>query len=176
VLRLRTCAAAVLLALAWALVPGAATAKRTSGILTQKYDHVRWKLQIRTDRFSGDIRCRLHGRSQKLVYTAGAVGFRVGGHREIYRAWFRIDAGQPQRWRDELPELARLQAPMAGRDMDRPTDGFIWLPADLIEGAREVAIMRRPGRKPKIFRVDGLADALEAAVQAGCTPDSRFIP
>lgn len=173
---LRFCTWLVVLLLSASILAPKATAKPVSGIATQRYALGRWQLQIRTDRFSGDVRCRLRSRNDKMLYAAGAVGLHVGGHSEILETWFRVDGGEPLRWRDALPELARLRVPMAGRDMDRPTDGLIWLPADMLESAHKIAVMRRPGRRPKTFRLAGFAELREAAVRLGCMPDRRFVP
>ncbi len=110
-----------------------------------------------------------------MVYVANAIGFRLGRDADILNAWVRIDDGTAFRWRDQLPELARLRVAIDGRDMDAPTDGIVWLPASLLEKARSVAIQSEPGKNPKIFVLDGWVALRDAARLAGCAPEARFI-
>ncbi|MEJ7928199.1 hypothetical protein WG908_15740 [Sphingobium sp. AN641] len=131
-----------------------------------------WQLDIRTDRFSGDVVCRLRGK--RLLYLSGAVGFRFGHRASVMDAWVRIDNGPAMRWRDQLPELARLRVPIDGADMDVPTDGIVWLPAQLIDNAGIVAIQPVPGKGARSFDIAGFRELLAAGRRAGCDPEARF--
>ena len=168
----RALAAFLCAVIAGAMLPAPGTASR---IATQKRSLGAWRLEITKDRFSAESLCRLRSRNHKMLHVAHAVGFRMGRRADVLQAAFRIDGGEPQRWRDQLPELARLKVAIDGRDMDRPTDGIVWLPASLVEDAGQVAIQARPGKRAKTFRMRGFAGLREIGRERGCAPEARFV-
>lgn len=134
-----------------------------------------WRLHVATDPFSGSVACRLKATSGKMIYVAHAVGFRLGRHKDVTDAWVRIDGGEPFRWRDTLPELARMRVAIDGRDMASPTDGIVWLPAALLEKASRVDIQPAAGRRAKVFDLRGFAGLREMGRQRVCSPETRFV-
>ncbi|MCK0530670.1 hypothetical protein [Sphingobium agri] len=109
-----------------------------------------------------------------MRYVEGAIGFQLGRRGDVLQSWYGIDNGEPRRWRDQLPELARLRVNINDRDMDRPTGGMLWVPIDQLGDAKVVTIQRRPGSKPRQFSLDGFWRLHDYAITQGCTPESRF--
>lgn len=134
-----------------------------------------WRLHVDTDPFSGDVACRLKTTSGKVIYVAHGLGFRLGRHKDVMDAWVRIDGGKPFRWRDTLPELARLRVAIDGRDMASPTDGIVWLPSALLEKAGRIDIQSAAGRRAKVFDLRGFAGLREMGRQRVCSPETRFV-
>jgi hypothetical protein len=155
-----------------AILPTKVGAKQ---ITTEKRNLGDWRLIVSIDRFSNERTCSLRSRNSRMVYVANVIGFRLGQDVDIVHAFFRVDDGEPHRWRDQLPELARLKVAIDGRDMDRPTDDIVWLPAPLLQDARQVAIQGRPGKRARKFRLNGFADLKEVAVGLGCAAEARFV-
>lgn len=127
-----------------------------------------WQLDIIQDAFSGDLRCSLRSRDGRMFYTAEAVAFRAGNAGHSLSAWVRIDDGPPARWRDFLPDLARLRVAIGGRDIARPTDGLIWLPSELLEGAKAVSIQVGFGEPARVFHLGGFSERLAEGRDRGC--------
>jgi len=146
-----------------------------SGIERRAFALGDWHLNIGKDRFSGDVRCRLRARNGRSLYVADAVGVRFGRRADVMGATLKIDGGQPVRYRDLLPELARLRVAIDGRDMDRPTGGVVWIPSSLLESAKRVAISPRPGAHPRYFSLRGFVALRESARALGCAPEGRFV-
>ncbi len=147
-----------------------------SQIIHRKLKLGDWRLFIMRSRFSGDTVCQLRDKTNKVVFMANAVGFRLGEHKNTLDAWVRLDSNSPYRWRDDLPELARLAVTLDGRDLDAPTDGIVWLPSSQVETVNQVAIQLNPHKKPKVFHLRGFTGLREIARNQGCTPDVRFVP
>lgn len=150
------------------------SAAASSGVAQRDLAQGDWRLTIATDRFSGDVACPLRANDGKAFYVGGAVGFQFGRHADVMEAWLRVDAGTVMRWRDQLPELARLRVAIDGRDMSKPTDGIVWLPSALIVEAGSVAIQRKFGQTPRRFSLNGFAALLASAHEQGCRPEARF--
>jgi hypothetical protein len=153
------------------MLPTKVGAKQT---ITEKRNLGDWRLIVSIDRFSNERTCSLRSRNGRMVYVANAIGFRLGQDVDIVHAFFRVDEGEPHRWRDQLPELARLKVAIDGRDMDRPTDDIVWLPVPLLQNARQVAIQGRPGKRARKFRLNDFVGLKEAADRAGCVAEARF--
>lgn len=134
-----------------------------------------WRLYIVTSRFSVDVQCRLATTNGRMIYTAGALGIRFGKHAPVSQAWVKIGDGTAQRWRDMLPELARLRVPIDGREMDSPTGGMLWIPVTAIEQAGTVAIQLRANQRPRIFSLAQFIELRDAGHRLGCEPEARFI-
>lgn len=135
-----------------------------------------WRLSVSRDDFSGDVRCRLRSADGRMIYRPRALGFRFDRDDNLSGAWVRIDEGDPLRWRDMFPELARARVMMSGRDLDSPTGGMIWVPAPMLSGAASIRIQTERGKKPRVFHLEDFQHALERARAQGCMPEERFIP
>lgn len=135
-----------------------------------------WRLRIERNRFSGEIQCRLRFHDKSIVYASHALGFRFSKHLNTSRATYRIDGEPVKRWRDDLPELVDLGAPIDGPRLDNPTGGTVWIPVAKLQDANRVTIQPRPNRHPVVFRLRGFSGLLAIAQAQGCTPDSRFVP
>jgi hypothetical protein len=146
-----------------------------SQIGTRKLALGDWKLEIRRNKFSGDIACRLHSKDKRVFYVADALGFRFDKRLDVTRGWFRIDGGDAQRWRDQLPELARLGVAIDGRNLEAPTDGIVWIPAKRLADTNRIAIQPRPDKNPRIFHLRGFAGLRDMARTMGCAPEARFV-
>lgn len=59
-----------------------------------------WQLEIERGKFSGDIACHLHSRDRTITYVANGLGFHFGRHVNVMQTWFRLDYGEPRRWRE----------------------------------------------------------------------------
>lgn len=127
-----------------------------------------WSLSIVKDKFSGAVSCRLRSRGGKVIVRENAVGFRFKRHADVMHAAFRVDDRGVQSWRDVLPELARLRVPIDGRDMTAPTDGVVWLPVSMLEGAAIVRIQARPNTAPRTFSLAGFEEMRSRARALGC--------
>ena len=134
-----------------------------------------WRLAVHTDAFSGETVCRLNSRDGRITYIRDAIGFRFGRRSNVMRAWFRVDDSPALRWRDQMPELARLRVVLSGRDMSSPTEGIVWLPAHVLDGARTIAIQPRPRAEPRTFSLAGLAKLLATDEAADCMSSGLFV-
>jgi hypothetical protein len=134
-----------------------------------------WRLDMRRDRFTGEIACRLLARNHKAFFAAGAVAFRFPDTWNTGRAIYRVDSGELRRWREDLPELTRIGAPIERGGVDNPSKGLVWIPLRRLEEASSIAIEARPDRAPVTFHFRGLHGLYQAAVERGCSPDSRFV-
>jgi len=135
----------------------------------------RWQLELIRDRFSDDTRCRLFAMRHDAFYLGDALAFDLRGSADVMAAWLRIDGGAPARWRDMLPELARLRVPIGGRDLARPTDGLVWVPAAMLANAHSVTIQPGFGKRPTTFLLEGFATLRQQATDLGCTARARFV-
>lgn len=125
-------------------------------------------LTVERDGFSGATRCALEGRGGSR-YSGGAVMFSLRGVDDIGDVWFRIDDGQPRRWRDILPALASTEAVVDLRaDVAAEFSRFA-VPADSLADARTVAFPRGFGKRPTRFHRDGFA-RLRKAAALECAP------
>lgn len=142
----------------------------------QRYVQNQWTLRVVTDRFSNEKTCALQGARGKIVYSAGALGFRFAPYRDTTAAWLRIDGGPALRWRDLRPELARLGVVIDGRDLAAPTGGIVWVPAAMLESTRAIEVQWRPRARARRFAVGGFAEIRDRAHALGCRPEVRFVP
>lgn len=133
----------------------------------------RWNLQMKRDRFSGQIACKLQAGSQRILFRSGAVGFRFPGAWDTQLAVYRIDGGALKEWRNDIPELIQTGVPFDAGGMENPTLGIVWIPYRTVEHAHSVVIRARPGRRPATFRLEGLSAAHDDAVRQGCQIDGR---
>ena len=158
-----------------AFVPHLPLVARSAKLEQRRYGLGDWRLNISRDQFSGDIACRMQSRDRNIVYVANALGFRFAKHLNTLDAWVKIDDAKAYRWRDDLPELARLGVAIDGRNLNAPTDGIVWIPVASLAEANRVAIQARPGRRPRIFSMRGFSSLRDSARTMGCAPEARFI-
>lgn len=156
------------------LCPAPAPARVPHGVAHEGYHEGLWRLDVAQDRFSGAIACRLRAHRGRQIYRAGAVGFEVGAPSQIGAA-YRIDGGAPVAARNAVPRLIALQAPLDRGGMDNPAGGYVWIPFEALRSANSVAIEPRPGARPRVVRLAGLAALHDRAVARGCTPDTVFV-
>lgn len=161
---------AVLPALLILFVPVKAGAS-SFGPVRQRVTLGDWRLTIATDRFSGERRCRLETRKGHFLYSRGTTAIRLSRLFNSSEAIIRIDGGAPIRWRDLIPEVARLDPGFAS-DL---TGRQLPIPAEVLKNARVVAVSPAFGRRPRTYRIAGLGGAIERAVVLGCRPDTAFM-
>lgn len=128
-----------------------------------------WRLDIFSDRFSGEHRCRLTANRRALSYERGSVIVHLGGGYDATDTAVRVDSGSPVRWRDLIPQLARRDP---GFVVDRQ---HLPLLSTLVKGARRLAVSPGFGRRPRIFRIGGFDEAMQQAAALGCRSDAAFV-
>jgi hypothetical protein len=130
-------------------------------------DFGRWHVQTRRDAFSGHLECRAFAGGAR--YERRAVVFHLPSSLDTSDAAYRIDWG-PVFWsRDDAPALAHLGFALHNDDdLRNPSGGLVRVPVGRLLAARLVSIEVKRGRDPFLFKINGLAAALEAARKAGC--------
>lgn len=161
---------AVLLALVLVFVPGRGEAY-AAGFLRQRASLGDWRLTVRTDRFSGERRCRLVTRRGNASYTRGIIAIRLSRVFDPSEAVLRADGGAAVRWRGLIPELARLDPGFASERDPRK----LQIPAALMKDAQQVEVSPAFGKRARRYRIAGLDAALEQAVAFGCRSDAAFV-
>ncbi len=134
-----------------------------------------WQLLIARDRFSGETTCRLRARNDEAFVVGGAVGFAFPKNVNTHAAVYRIGGAAPRRWRDDLPELLRLGAPMDRGRVENPAQGLVWLPLRRLDHVNSVEIAPQPGGAPRTFYFRGLKGLYQTALSQGCMPASRLV-
>lgn len=130
-----------------------------------------WRLTIASDRFSGERRCRLGTRKGQVRYARGTVAVRLSRIFDPSETVIRVDGGIPVRWRDLIPELARLDPSFSIDSGSRQ----LLIPSGMVKNAQVVAVAPAFGKPPRAYRVAGLGEAMERAVAYGCRPDAAFV-
>ena len=130
-----------------------------------------WRLTISTDRFSGERRCRLATGNGHILYSRGMATVRRPRVFNASKAVISVDNGVPTRWRDLIPELARLDPGFVSDRAERQLS----IPAEMLKNARTVAVSPDIGKRARSYRIDGFGGAIERAVVLGCRPDTAFI-
>lgn len=130
-----------------------------------------WQLTVVVDRFSGERRCRLATRSGNALYRHGTIAIRLPGRSDRSQAVIRVNGGPPNRWRDLIPELARLDPGFAG-DRD---PGMLPVPSELLKGARSIYVSPGFGKRARAYRIAGFEAALVRGVTLGCHRDAAFV-
>jgi hypothetical protein len=125
-----------------------------------------WRLTVAIDRFSGERRCRVSSRRSAAFYSRSTIVIRLSRTFDPSEAMIRVDGGVPIRWRDLMPEIARLDPGFAGDREGRRMP----LPVELLKAARVVAVSPGFGRRARAYRIGGLNAAMERAAALGCRP------
>lgn len=173
---LRTLAVAIMpiAALSACAHPRVPFAPRHPQVVLKKSAMGDWRLERRRNPFSEAMACRLRARDGKAFFQGGAIAFRFPAGWDVHEAFYRLDRGVPQSWRDDLPELVRIGVPIDQGGVVNASAGLVWIPWRKLTEANRVAIQARPNRAARIFHLGGLKGLYEAAVAQGCAPDSRF--
>ncbi|MBB5712712.1 hypothetical protein [Sphingomonas xinjiangensis] len=125
-----------------------------------------WRLAVAADPFSGERRCRVWARRGAVAYSRGTIVIRLPRVFNPSEAMIHVDDGVPIRWRDLVPEIARLDPGFASdRDGRR-----MLVPAELLKGRRLVAVSADFGKRPRAYRIAGLYEVVERAAALGCRP------
>ncbi len=147
---------------------------------TAPVDHHRveagdWQLLVSRDRASGDVTCRLGASDGKAFVVGASIAFAFPDETNTHAASYRIGGDAPRRWREDLPELLRIGAPMERGGVENPAQGLVWIPLRRLEAANAIEITAQPGSAPRTFRIGGLKGLRQAAIARGCTPASRLV-
>jgi hypothetical protein len=129
-----------------------------------------WTAQVQTDRFTGEISCRLRG--PRMSFHRDTVVFELGRHVDTAQAFFRLDAGPARSVREPRLQNETHGFFLDSGPVDNPSGGRVALPYSLVQSAKSVLVRANPRRDPRAFDVSGLADALAAAKAAGCKDES----
>jgi len=131
-----------------------------------------WSWRIRTDRFTGEISCRLT--ANDVSYDRRALTFRLGDGVDTNAAMIRIDGGPVRPAHAADMQLAALGVRLENDSLGNPSGGLVHIPeANLDVEAGRVDIRATAHSRIRRFRVDGFRAAFDAATAAGCQPD-RF--
>lgn len=134
-----------------------------------------WRLDIARDPFAGSIACRLRSSDHHAFYRSGAVAFRFKRKWDVDEAVYRLDGGEPRRFRDDLPDLISRGAPVDRGPLGNAEEGIVWVPYANLTMANRITIEPRRDRTPRDFHFRGLVALHDIAVARGCHPESRFI-
>ena len=150
---------------------------RSAQTTSHSYRIPAWEIRVTRDRFTDERRCILaQGRAAAPIvsYAHGAVAFQFARGLNTTQASFKIDDGPARAWSSIYPELVETGAALEGRSLGNPTGGKVLLPLALLKGVHAVTIRPAPNRKPRLFSIDGLGDALSSASNLGCDPETGF--
>jgi hypothetical protein len=134
--------------------------------------HVRdWQWQVRTDRFTDKVSCRLN--TKRMNVHDQTVVFNVRRGADTTHATFRIDtiAARP---------VSAVFAPVQKHGIfpergwiDDRAGGEVALPLEMVDGALDIAIRPSPRALIRVYDVRYIGDALAALKAAGC-PDGAL--
>lgn len=168
------------IAMTCALITGCASPRlpftpHHPAVVRSRQDLGDWRLQRDRNPFSQVTVCRLRARDGKAFYLGKAVAFRFPRRWDVHEAVYRIDGGDVQQWRDDLPALIRAGTPVDQGGVANSSAGLVWIPWVKLMSANRIAIQPRTDRAARTFHFRGLRGLLENALVNGCTPDSRFV-
>ncbi|WP_448662646.1 hypothetical protein ACG3SL_18615 [Sphingomonas sp. CJ20] len=130
-----------------------------------------WKLTVVVDRFSGERRCRLATRGGNALYRHGTIAIRLPRRSDHSQAVIRVNGGAPTRWRDLVPDLARVDPGFAG-DRD---PGMLPIPPELLKAAQSIYVSPGFGKRARAYRIAVFHAALDRAVTLGCHRTAAFV-
>ncbi len=140
----------------------------------QAYSIGAWRLEQRTDKFTGQLACRLRARG--MSYANQAVTFHFPGFVDTNNAVYRIDDGPAKRFADARWELVKGGTMLNRGPSSNPMAGDVPVPARELMGANGVSVRADRRWGVRNYDVRGLPQALETARQQGCTPESFVEP
>lgn len=133
-----------------------------------------WKLEQRTDRFTGELACRLRARG--MSYANHAVTFHFQDFVDTDNAVYRIDGGPARKFADARWELVKGGTMLNRGPSSNPMSGDVPVPASEVMGANAVSVRGNKDWGVRHYNVRGLPEALDAAKERGCTPESFIEP
>jgi hypothetical protein len=135
------------------------------------HDIGRWRLDAHRDAFTGQTLCTLtRGGTGPggIEYTHHALVLHLSPKTDTSAALYRLDQGPVYAVKTDQADLAKLGFPLHADDLDNPSAGLVRIPIARVVGARVVSVDYSVGRRVVVFKIDGLAAALDAAAAAGC--------
>jgi hypothetical protein len=153
---------AILLSLSWFWTGHPAQAQ-----VTRQVSHADgWRIEKVTDRFSGEVACRLE--RGKMQVRDGALVLNLGRRVDATQGRYRIDAGPVMKLDDAALDLAQGHYPFFDKKDTSPIRGAAPLPLSYVATAKTVTVQAKPKLRARTFALDGLPGALDAAKAAGC--------
>ena len=140
----------------------------------RNYSVGKWRLEMRTDKFTGELACRLKARG--MSYANHAVTFHFQGFVDTNNAVYRIDGGPARKFADARWELVKGGTMLNRGPSSSPMAGDVPVPADEVMGATAVSVRANKDWGVRHYDVRGLPQALDVARQQGCTPESFLEP
>ncbi|MDT0507341.1 hypothetical protein [Novosphingobium sp. MMS21-SN21R] len=134
-----------------------------------------WELLVTTDRFAATKNCRLRARNGEAFVDGAAIAFVFPKGWNTQGAIYRTGGDAPRRWREDLPEILRIGAPMDRGSVENPAQGLVWIPLRRLDGVNAIEIQPQPGKAARIFRFHGMKGLYQSALSQGCIPVSRTV-
>lgn len=138
------------------------------------YSVGKWRVEQRTDKFTGELACRLRARG--MSYANQAVTFHFQGFVDSNNAVYRIDGGPAKRFADARWELVKGGTMLNRGPSSSPMAGDVPVPAHELMGANGVSVRANKDWRVRHYDVRGLPRALDVAREQGCTPESFIEP
>jgi hypothetical protein len=137
-----------------------------------------WRMVIRKDGFTGEVRCRLYTpktlRRGRITYAQNTFGFQLDKDINTTEAWYRIDGGPARRWKEHFPVLKASRVQTEWGTFENPSGGVVLIPESELLTAREVTIKGSKKSSPKRFQIKGFQAAKAAALYNGCGSEDSF--
>jgi hypothetical protein len=127
-----------------------------------------WTLNVRTNRFADDHRCRLAKGPVSL--TRDVLVFRLSPGLDTAAARYRVDGGALHAASGDLMSVAQAGLAIYDDQLANPSGGLVRIPAERVRHAKRIAIQATAASTPKVFDLDGLDAALAQAAKLGCEP------
>ncbi|MCC7266011.1 MAG: hypothetical protein IT546_01585 [Caulobacteraceae bacterium] len=140
----------------------------------RNYSVGKWRLETRTDKFTGELACRLKARG--MSYANHAVTFHFQGFVDTANAVYRIDGGPARKFADARWELVKGGTMLNRGPSSSPMAGDVPVPANEVMGASAVSVRANKNWGVRHYDVRGLPRALDMAKEQGCTPESFMEP
>ena len=125
-----------------------------------------WRIDVGHDRFKNSTVCSI--RKSTVLYSHGVLTFRFGHKVDTANAVFRVDDGPLLAVGSVAVKAAGLGAPFNGPNLNNPSDGAVYIPADDVGNARQVSIKPNSKMTHRVFGLTGLSQAIEAAKGQNC--------
>ncbi len=138
----------------------------------QKFQVQGWTAEVKTDRFTGAVSCRLNAR--RVTVSHGAARFDFGRWTNTSAADYRIDGAPARTGRAAMNDVAMLGVRTISSNSSNPSNGKVQIAVAELANASAVAIRPAPGARVRTFPVAGLQAALDAETQRGCDPNLPY--
>jgi len=139
--------------------------------ITKTYGEGGWILKVRADAFTRQTMCELvnrNGNHPDVTVAPGALSFHFKPKLDTYGAWYTVDHGAPQAWRDQSAALIHIGAMAQAERLDNSTGGVVVIPMAQLTGASLVEVRPTPRATPKAFRLASLWKVIASADGLGC--------